>query len=184
MSSCSCACTCGKLLFKGQLIPQCLHHSTMKKGVIIRKSFYSIESLIEIENDKCSKLCSHDLSLTKMKCMTCGTTFRVLSYESKLFLEKAQQLNISNQRLPQFQGKCQLQNLHKNNNISVIPLYKVTKPLNNLQDEQSALQSEQLNQQTCEKCNDTDFELMFSNEYDPYVGSYKYHIEDFSNGEF
>lgn len=93
-------------------------------------------------------------------------------------MEKIKPDNISNRITQQCPNKYLSQKLYKNKNIYAIPFSNKNLDLNNKEKNKICIQNNSL-KQVCNNIdeNDTDFELMFSNKYAPFVGSYEYHID-------
>lgn len=177
----SCSCACGNVLIKGQLAPQCLHYYTEKDGQNVYKTFFSLQSQsIDIQEFKDGNKCLYNKTHSNMKCLICGTSFRALSCDNKIYLEKTQPYNHLSKK--QLQKCCKNHQLHKNNNVFIVPFSSIIKPLAlNEKGDQINSQIDKANQQVCSKFDedDTDFEIMFSNQYDPFIGSYKHYNESY-----
>ena len=92
-------------------------------------------------------------------------------------MERIKPANITNIITQQCPNKYLSQKLYKNRNVYAIPFSNKPLDLNNEERNKLCIQNNFL-KQVCNNIdeNDSDFELMFSNKYAPFVGSYEYHI--------
>lgn len=182
MKKTNCSCNCGNIFIKGQLVPLCFHYNIDKDGFQLCKTHYLMQSKsIEIQNTKSTKKNLHRKIGIDLKCTLCETAFRVITCDSKLYLEKSSHVHLSNEKLHQYSNNYHFYKSIKNNCILVIPFTSFMNSSsvnNNKQDSQIYLPNDPLDRQVNNKLDegDTDFELMFSNKYDPFVGSYEYHM--------
>ena len=150
----SCLCMCGNVQIKGQMVLQNMHqciNSYDRKNTQNCKSLFLILSHpIEIQNLTNCKGSLHSESCDYTRCTKCGTVFRFFSCNKKSYVEK-----IIQSKPPQRQSnKSKICLSQKNNHIQ---------NLNHYSDSGSTEYNEE----------DIDFELMFSNKYDPFIGSSK-----------
>ena len=148
-----CSCCCGNIKIKGSMVPQSIHpkvSSLETKSFRPGKSYYLIQgNSIEIQNKKEHKRCiQSSQSCNSIKCTTCNTIFKFYSNYKKTYMEKIIHFNEIEASSDQKQA-----NLPQSNDKS-----------------QKENNSNEFDQKDIE--NDCDFELMFSNKYCPFVGSY------------
>lgn len=170
-----CTCNCGNIHIEGQLMPQLHHQFTEKGGHKFCKTFFYLKShSLNFQNSRDGKKHTLSKSSSNVRCLVCGTSFRAISCDQKLYLEKSQPFKNSNKLCQKYFQNNQMNNLLKNNNVLVVPFSILLKqiPCKQITNE-CADANNKFNE------NDTDFELMFSNKYDPFVGSYEHYNENY-----
>ena len=168
-----CCCTCGNLRIRGQLSQQCKFPNTPipERGINqISKTLFSIQpSTIEIQKIKKEKGFSSNKPCSDMKCTICGTTFRFLRCHGNSYMERIQMPSRSTTINGPKKAICK--NTRK-------PSQSSNKIQSQVMDEGNELNIESLSKNMIDKMigEDCDFELMFSNKFEPIVGSYEQKI--------
>ena len=202
MNLSSCSCICGNVQIRGQLTLNDIEKDCfqfLKTVFSIHSQSIDVQSFKRIKKSLLSKTC------IEVKCLQCGTTFRIFSSEGKTYIEKTQQSIFSNRQLhEQCSDEYQFKKLDKSNNSFVIHFSNLSDQ-SILSDKQNT-QFKQINSHLSsqldsltqhmeefsidQKINknllgnkynddDIDFEIMFSNKYDPFVGSYELISSDY-----
>lgn len=166
------SCNCGNMVIKGQLTSLSSSNDIVTKTI---KTLFEIDfQSLEIQNiQRAAKhLCNK--SYIRVKCLLCQTVFKMFSISSQLYFEKVQPINHSSK---QFQSYLNNNQKQKINNSTIIHFSDLFRPFvfSNKRESKEPAQNESQNQLESNKFNDedTDFDIMFSNQYDPFVGSYK-----------
>lgn len=176
----NCKCACGNISFKGQFILQVFHLCVDANGLQFLKTLFLLQSQsIEMQYTKNIKKCFYKKIQSDILCLFCGTIFRTLICDSKIYIEKIQRANLSIQKICQYQINMHKQYYYMNNKISNIAFATVLQPIKQIktQKEEKNLENDLITQKLFDE-NDTDFDLMFSNKFEPFIGSYKYQIID------
>lgn len=149
-------CVCGNIQIRGQLVSQNSHLDNRSK---ISKAIYKIDlQSIEVQNTQRMKKHVQSKTCLKMKCLICETIFQFI-YLKKLFLEKTQPIYHSYK-------KFHIQKV----NMSSFVLFENLFSFEQKKEEKKKCLTEHTIKFNEE---DTDFDIMFSNKDEPFVGSYK-----------
>lgn len=170
-------CSCGNIILKGLLVPLFFQFNVDKNGLQFCNTLYLIKSqTIELQNSNNLKICSHKNAPSDIFCFRCGTIFRAVIGESKLYLEKKQIVHLSTDKMNKYQNSHN--NSYINKKFHITSITNILKPLKKQKiqiKEQLNADKNSINQHSFDEY-DTDFELMFSNKYEPFVGSFKNQI--------
>lgn len=167
MSIPCCSCCCGNVQIKvqGNMIQQSIRSKISSYEKKSPRFLYLIQGKsIEMQNIKRSKVFSHGESCECTRCMRCGTAFRFFYNNKNLYMEKIQLPNYAQNAF-----ECNHHRLSRTNDkINSIDL--------NAHSDKLELFDVKSNE------NNVDFQLMFSNKYDPFVGSYNDNHMFFADG--
>lgn len=170
-------CSCGNIILKGLLVPLFFQFNVEENGFQFCKTLYYIKSqTVELQNSNNTKICSHKNAPSDIFCFRCGTLFRALIDESKFYLEKKQIIQLSTGKMNKYQNIHN--NSYLNKRIHKTSFTNILKPLKKQKiqlEKQFKTDNNSLNQHSYNEY-DTDFELMLSNKYAPFVGSFKNQI--------
>lgn len=178
MNISSCSCTCGNLRIRGLLNQQSHYpHSQASGRDQLSKTLFSIQPhSIEIQRIRKEKGNLHNKPCSDMKCTICGATFRFFSCKGNSYMERIQPTHKHCNKIPTNT------NFNSKSNGDEVQLAQQTNQSNNnhLQNSLSVdnRNTDYFNKNLLDKMiiGDSDFELMFSNKYDPVVGSYEQQI--------
>ncbi|KAK8861006.1 hypothetical protein M9Y10_012698 [Tritrichomonas musculus] len=198
--SCTC-CACGNVRVKGEFIRQSLNQTIQLNkandhqfnNILLMNKLHSIE----IQNFKNIKGNLLNKSCSDIMCAQCNTIFHLFTSKGKIYMKKVQ--NYNNHTVSPHKATSSIQNgqtelSHLNACSAIIPLIPLPQPLVSKDKQMNICQPAQsnllikkassiyddsnefytdtnINDKINE--NDTDFEIMFSNRYLPFVGSYK-----------
>ncbi|KAK8840332.1 hypothetical protein M9Y10_030889 [Tritrichomonas musculus] len=178
MKNTCCSCLCGNIQIRGNLCEQNKFHNfkqveqqqKSKKKALFSFQPHTIEIHITVK-EKASNFCN---TCSDMRCLNCGTIFHFLSIKGNPYFERiqfpikfpSQMILIPKKNHENISLDHCLQNSSKN---------RTENSFNEINHDFCSLNSNIINQNYDA---DGDFEIMFSNKFDPFVGSYETKLDE------
>lgn len=161
------SCSCGNIQIRGNIIRKSklvLSNTNRCQNLhFCKKKFILFNNSFEIQKCKQIKRFGPNCSCLNFECQRCGDYFFITCQE-KLYLQQVIKLNTKSG------------NLNKANKIELNSKSEYLKQSKKIELNKKMELSEQnlkMKNDDCKINDDCDFELMFSNRYEPFVGSYK-----------